>query len=95
MDETSVQDAVIIPEAIPSTATEPLKVETFPANSEVKALLTQARQVKEMIENFKCACEGSMVSGHVAVRMAIGIQWLDSMLRQNKNDIQVLQEKLK
>jgi hypothetical protein len=63
--------------------------------AELAGLLTQARNVKEMIENFKAACECSTVSGHVAVRMAIGLQWLDSMLRQNKADIQNLQDKLK
>ena len=62
--------------------------------AELKGMLAQARNVREMLENFKAACEGSTVSGHVAVRMAIGLQWLDSMLRQNKTDIQNLQTKL-
>lgn len=61
---------------------------------ELKRLLSQARNVKEMLENFKSACEGATVSGHVAVRFAIGIQWIESMLRQNKQDIENLQAKL-
>jgi hypothetical protein len=64
------------------------------AKAELEGMLAQARNVKEMLENFKIACEGSTVSGHVVVRMAIGLQWLESMLRQNKQDIKNLQDKL-
>ena len=61
---------------------------------EIKALLAQARNVKSMLEDFKAGIEGCTFSGHVAVRIAIGLQWLESMLRQNKNDIERLQGEL-
>ena len=77
-----------------TAVSEPEGTADSPKHSEIKALLAQARNVKEMIENFKAACEGATVSGHVAVRFAIGIQWLESMLRQNKSDIERLQGEL-
>lgn len=85
MESSNIQEAEMI---------KPEESQAASKKSELTGLLAQARNVKEMLENFKAACEGSTVSGHVAVRMAIGLQWLDSMLRQNKSDIDALQDKL-
>jgi hypothetical protein len=59
---------------------------------EQKGMLSNARNTYKMLQDFKAAIEGSTVSGHVVYRLAIGIQFLDSLIRQAKADIDRLQE---
>jgi hypothetical protein len=93
-NSNTVTEIATAAENIQTNQTSPEESQASAKKAELTGLLANARNVKEMLENFKAACEGATVSGHVAVRFAIGIQWLESMMRQNKADIQNLQNKL-
>lgn len=94
MENSSAVEAQVVTEQAASQIVLAEDTAAKAAKQELQGMLAQARNVREMLTNFKAACEGATVSGHVVVRMAIGLQWLESMLRQNKADIDNLQAKL-
>ena len=95
--ENEAQEAEVV--ANPNLSVQQAETSPLPSKAdnvaELKALLSQARGTKQMLEDFLAAIHGSQVSGHVVYRLAIGIQFIEHLIKQNKNDIERLQTELK
>lgn len=57
----------------------------------LKQMLSNARNTTQMLQDFLSAIRGCNVSGEVVYKLAIGIQFLETLLSQSKADIQRLQ----
>lgn len=70
-----------------------------PARSEekanIKALLSEARNTREMLMSFVSAVETGAFSGGQMMNVAKGMAFLDALLRQNNKHISDLQERVK
>ncbi len=62
------------------------------SHQDLRGMLANARNTKQMLEDFLAAIQGATVSGHVVYRLAIGIQFLETLLKQSKADIERLQK---
>jgi hypothetical protein len=69
--------------------------ETSARKQELKQMLAQTRQTREMLTDFQVAIQNGSYNGHQSTAIAIGLQFLASMLKQNKNDIERLQNEAK
>ena len=62
---------------------------------QVKALLAEARNTKEMLQDFQTAIHNGTYQGHQMLAVAKGVAFLGAILNQNKAHIDALQEKLR
>lgn len=87
-------------EATPSTAvSEQPTVEqtTLPAPqvaNQLKVMLSQARGTRQMLLDFKAALDDCTVHGSHVYHMALGLQFVNSLVAQSKADIDSLQAKI-
>lgn len=80
-------------EASPSTeAAVPVVSQT--ASSSLKNLLTQARGTRQMLLDFKAALDDCTVHGSHVYALALGVQFLNTLIGQAKGDIESIQNKL-
>ena len=61
---------------------------------QLKALLAEARQTKEMLEDFKAALYMGTFQGGKMLAIAKGVSFLEAILNQNKAHIQNLQTRV-
>ena len=87
MDSASVEVVKPVEAQVVAPATSP----EASRYEQTKQMLANARNTKKMLEDFLVAIQGSQVSGHVVYRLAIGIQFLETLLKQSKEDIERLQ----
>ena len=78
-------------------------VETSPKSSEsdvkaqkaeLKALLIEARNTRDMLVGFRAAIENGTFNGHKMLDLAKGLAFLEAILKQNNAHITNLQERL-
>jgi hypothetical protein len=74
---------------------EALSPALLEAKDEIKGLLAEARQTREMLAAFVSAVETGTYSGGQMMSVAKGMAFLDAILRQNNKHIHDLQERLK
>ncbi len=65
-----------------------------PASQNLKALLSQARGTREMLQQFKAAIDDCTVHGSHVYALALGVQFLNTLLSQAKGDIEALQQRI-
>lgn len=65
------------------------------SKDQIKALLAEARNTREMLVGFASAVETGTYSGGKMIELAKGLSFLDAILRQNNAHIQNLQDRLK
>lgn len=74
----------------PLTAPDNVK-EALAAN---RAMLSEARNTRMLLEDFKAAIEGASYHGSKMLHVAKGLAFIDILLGQNKGHIQELQTRL-
>jgi len=83
-----------------ATLSEPngnLKPEQSQANSEkaqVKSLLAEARNTRDMLVDFRAAVESGTYAGSRMLAVAKGYSFLEAILNQNQAHIKNLQERM-
>lgn len=80
-----------------STAPESITKEAQDSVSEraqVKAMLAEARNTREMLVNFEAAVSKGTFSGNQMLDLAKGLAFMDAILKQNSAHIANLQERL-
>lgn len=74
--------------AVPETSQSPSQAVNL------KALLAQARGTKDMLLNFKAAIDDCTVHGSHIYNLALGVQFVNTLINQAKNDIDGIQMKI-
>ena len=74
-----------------STATASSPVPSDEKNN-VKALLAEARNTRDMLVGFRSAVESGSFNGNKMMDLAKGLAFLEAILRQNNAHIHSLQE---
>lgn len=95
MDSASVEATPVEAKQEAADGVGPVTSQEISRHEQLNGMLANARNTKDMLEGFIAAINGSQISGHVIYRMAIGIQFLETLLKQSKGDIERLQEALK
>ena len=102
MEENQVQSLVVVESnneannATPNVQSE--AKDSSPAHSEqndVKALLAEARNTRDMLVGFRAAVESGSFNGNKMIELAKGLSFLEAILRQNNQHIHNLQERVK
>ena len=62
---------------------------------QLKALLAEARQTREMLEDFNSAVMTGTYTGGQMLKIAKGLAFMDAILKQNKAHLDNLQERMK
>ncbi len=75
-----------------SVPSQPVSVKDDKA--EIKALLAEARNTKEMLQDFNTAIQNGTYQGHQMLAVAKGLSFLQAILNQNTAHIKNLQERL-
>lgn len=63
--------------------------------AQIKGLLAEARNTREMLLEFKAAVESGEYQGHKMLALAKGVSFLVAIINQNSAHIDNLQERLK
>ncbi len=82
-----------VSETQPSENPQVISPQVSSAN-QLKSLLAQARGTRQMLMDFKAALDDCTVHGSHVYAMALGVQFLESLLKQAKGDIDNIQNKL-
>lgn len=90
MDNANVLAAEAM-ERIKTDSTNPVVDETV----QIKALLAEARNTREMLLEFKSAVESGEYQGHKMLALAKGLSFIVAIVNQNAAHIDNLQERLK
>ncbi len=92
MDSTLETPVNAQPEAPASsqTSSDTKKAEV----AQIKGLLAEARNTKEMLEDFQSSVLTGSYTGGQMLKIAKGLAFLDAILGQNKAHIKNLQERL-
>jgi len=65
------------------------------AKAQLKALLAEARNTRQLMTDFKAAIHnGGSFPGHAMLAIAKGLAFLDAILEQNRSHIKNLEERL-
>jgi len=64
------------------------------ATDQLKQMLSQARATREMLQAFKAAIDDCQVHGSKVYALAIGVQFLGTLISQSAADVQNLQAKI-
>lgn len=70
------------------------KVSEGPSNAELKALLAEARNTREVLMDFNTAIGNGTYQGHQMLAVAKGCAFLQAILGQNAAHIKSIQDKL-
>jgi hypothetical protein len=84
--ENSVIEAEQVTSAVPATLQS-----TSDNKQQLRDMLSNARNTKTMLEDFIAALHLCTVSGGAVYRLAIGIQFIEQLKKNTKNDIERLQ----
>lgn len=63
--------------------------------AQLKALLAEARNTREMLEDFNSAVLTGTYTGGQMLKIAKGLAFMDAILKQNKAHLENLQERIK
>lgn len=61
----------------------------------IKALLAEARNTKEVLEDFQIEIQNGTFKGHAMITLAKGLSFLGAVIAQNKAHVDNLQARLK
>jgi hypothetical protein len=94
----SIQEAELVAATtpIPVTASEPLEIPLpdSPTKVQLKQLLANARNTKELLENSTVAVQNGSFQGRDSVAIALLLQFLAQIKAQNLADIKRIQAEL-
>lgn len=76
-------------------ATSPEVLSVKQEKQQIEALLSEARNTKEMLEHFKGAVISGRFDGGNMMSLAKGLAFVEAILNQNKAHIQNLQNRMK
>lgn len=77
------------------TSSDPVSISTSTAErAQIKGLLAEARNTREMLVNFEAAVTKGTFLGNQMLDLAKGLAFLDAILKQNSAHIANLQERL-
>lgn len=80
-------------EATQSVQTPAAEAQVNP-KAQLHGMLSQARATRQMLLDFKASLDDCTVHGSHVYAMALGVQFLNTLIQQAKNDIDGLQAKL-
>ena len=73
----------------------PSNVQSKEEKAQLKALLAEARNTRQLMTDFKAAIHnGGSFPGHAMLAIAKGLAFLDAILEQNRSHIKNLEERL-
>lgn len=78
----------------PSNSPETSQTALAAEKAQVKGLLAEARNTKEMLQDFQTAINNGTYQGHQMLAVAKGVAFLIAILNQNKAHIDDLQSRL-
>lgn len=91
--ETPVNAQPNSPEPSPSLSENSSDVNAA-ERQQLKGLLAEARQTREMLTDFEAAIKNGTFQGHQMLQIAKGLAFLIAILQQNKAHIKNLQERV-